>query len=124
MLNFVRSVIAIASVLGAVMVFGAQAQAAGVAPGAAKAPAIQTQTQPLLQLIHGCHRRPRVGPLTGLVHRHIGPGCRWVRARRGGFRRACRRWRRRCANRCDFAPRPGRCERRCFRNNAPERCFF
>jgi hypothetical protein len=124
MLGPFRSVLAIAAVLGALMVFAGQAQAAAVAPGALKAPAAPAQANPLIQQVHGCHRRPRVGPLTGLVHRHVGPNCRWSRARRGGWRGACRRWRRRCARRCDFARFPRRCERRCYRRNAPNRCFF
>lgn len=73
--------------------------------------------------VHGCHRQSRIGPWTGLRHRHVGPGCRWVRAGHRRGRNACSRWRQRCANRCYDAPRPNRCRRRCFNNNAPGFCF-
>ena len=68
----------------------------------------------LLQQVHGCHRSPRIGPVTGVLHRHIGPGCRWVPVRR--YRRPvyryCRRWRRECRYRWGGGWRYRRCMRR------------
>lgn len=102
------------------------------ASGASAAPALKpalekaAPTGGLLQKVHGCHRAPRIGPLTGLWHRHVGPGCRWVRAGRPGYGpgNACRRWRRICRRRCfNFgAPYPRRCIRRCYIRNAPRFC--
>ncbi len=77
-----------------------------------------TDAEPLIQKVHGCHRFGRIGPWTGLRHRHVGPFCIWKKTGN-----VCKRWRRICRKRCYDARRPGRCKRRCFNNNAPPRCF-
>ncbi len=93
---------------------------AGAAPVVAPGQGEALTSNPLVQ-VHYCHRGVRIGPVTGVPHRHVGPGCRPVRARVG----ACARWRRICARRCfEFgAPFPGRCRAICFRRNAPRFCF-
>lgn len=75
----------------------------------------------LLHQAHGCHRFGVIGPFSGIRHRHIGPGCRWVPARRRV--NSCRRWRRICRRRCFDRRFPRRCRARCFDRNAPDRCF-
>ncbi|HFB2048536.1 MAG: hypothetical protein HRT83_01795 [Hyphomicrobiaceae bacterium] len=80
------------------------------------------QTSGLIQLVHGCHRSPRIGNISGFRHFHVGSSCVRVNANK---RNRCKRWRRICRNRCiDFnAPRPRRCRSYCYMNNAPEFCF-
>ncbi len=96
---------------------------AGAASGAGAGPQLVVADIPgLVQKVHGCHPFPRIGPVTGILHRHVGPGCRWVEAG-GGYGNPCRRWRRRCGERCFDAPRPQRCWRRCYDRNAPDFCF-
>ena len=91
---------------------------AGVATPSTAIDFSDVREQPLVQKVHGCHRRPRIGPWTGKRHRHVGPFCIWKKTRN-----PCKRWRRICRERCYDARRPGRCKRRCFTNNAPAFCF-
>ncbi|MEM9029069.1 MAG: hypothetical protein AAGC70_11935 [Pseudomonadota bacterium] len=106
------------AVVAALPITASTAQAATAAGAAKTAPAVGAD---LLQNIHFCHRRSRIGPVTGLRHRHVGPGCRWVRT--SGYRNRCRRWRRICRRRCYDRRNPRRCFRRCYNRNAPDRCF-
>lgn len=114
----IKAAFAIALVLVAISFSNAQSVHAGVSAPAITLDFTDAGAAPLIQKVHGCHRVPRIGPVTGVRHRHVGPFCTWKKAGN-----ACRRWRNICRERCYDAPRPVRCKRRCFRNNAPPRCF-
>lgn len=93
-----------------------------IAEAAVSAPSVSSplhdaKNRTAVEKVHGCHRRPRLGPWTGLRHRHVGPFCKWKKVGN-----ACKRWRRICRERCYDARRPGRCRIRCFGNNAPGWC--
>lgn len=127
MIAFFKHIAGIAMV-AAIMAFvsGAGHAQAGAVSGAYQASQnILPQMPSMVQKVHGCHRSPRIVPWSGLRHRHAGPACAWVRVKK---RNICRRWRRICSNRCldRFYPnrkRVRRCARRCFAQNAPDRCF-
>lgn len=97
---------------------------ASFASTASASPSEPMTAESLVQNVHFCHRGPRVGPRTGIVHRHVGPYCEWVRARRGGVRGLCRRARAACLDGClrIGAPFPRRCVAICLERNAP-RCL-
>ncbi len=75
--------------------------------------------QSLVQKVHGCHARAKVGPATGVLHRHVGAFC----TRKVVKRNVCAGWRQRCGLQCINARKPARCTRRCLRKNAPPRCL-
>ncbi|MEO0810363.1 MAG: hypothetical protein AAFW82_06960 [Pseudomonadota bacterium] len=98
------------------------AQAAAPAGASQAAQSVLPAMPSLVEKVHGCHRGVRVGPATGIRHRHVGHNCVWVRA---SARNACARWLHICRNRClDFgAPNMRYCIRRCFARNAPGYCL-
>lgn len=79
--------------------------------------AVTEAANPLVLNVHGCHRRARRGPWSGVWHRHAGPYCIWTPKAS-----PCKQWRKRCRQRCFDSYKPGKCFRRCFVRNAPRFC--
>lgn len=110
--------LALSAILISTAIFQGDAQAA---PGLMDAGnAAKAVTGSVIQKVHGCHRRAKKGPWTGIWHRHKGNYCIWTPAKKRV--NPCRKWRRRCERRCEDARRPGKCFRHCYRRNAPGFC--